>query len=84
MTETAGGRSEILKGARRGAGWVLGVGTVVSFAALLRDGPRETLKLGMRAALRSRESAAELSEQLRDLYAEARVEHAAEPPVEDE
>lgn len=76
----AGSRSEVWKGLRRGAGWALGVGSVVSAATLLREGPREAVKVLMKAGLRGREAAAELSEQLRDVYAEARVEHAAQPP----
>ncbi len=79
MAEVSGGTSEIWKGTRRGVGWVLGVGTVVSVAALLRDGPRQTLKAAMKAGLRGREVAAEISEQVRDLYAEAHVEYATRP-----
>lgn len=70
-------RSEMLQGARRGAGWTLGVGCVISVAALLRDGPRETIKAMIKAQMRGREVAAELAEQLRDLYAEARYERFA-------
>ena len=70
--------SEMWKGARRGAGWALGVGGVVSVAALLRDGPRETVKATMKAAMRGQEVAAELGEQVQDLYAEARSERFAE------
>lgn len=76
MAEVSGRTSEVWKGARRGAGWALGVATVVSVAALLRDGPRQTLKGAMKAGLRGREVAAEISEQVRDLYAETQVEHA--------
>ena len=79
MADVSGRTSEVWKGTRRGAGWALGVGTVVSVAALLRDGPRQTLKAAMKAGLRGREVAAELSEQVRDLYAEAQVEHATRP-----
>lgn len=73
--------SEMWKGARRGAGWALGVGGVVSIAAILRDGPRETVKATMKAGMRGQEVAAELGEQMQDLYAEARSERfpAAEP-----
>ncbi len=67
--------SEIWKGARRGAGWALGVGGVISVAALLRDGPRDGVKAMMKAGMRGREVAAELSEQMQDLYAEAAYEH---------
>ena len=71
--------SEMWKGARRGAGWALGVGGVVSVAALLRDGPRETVKATMKAGMRGREVAAELGEQMQDLYAEAQSERFAGP-----
>jgi hypothetical protein len=79
VADVSGRTSEVWKGTRRGAGWALGVGTVVSVAALLRDGPRQTLKAAMKAGLRGREMAAEMSEQVRDLYAEAQVEHATRP-----
>ena len=79
MADVSGRTSVVWKGTRRGAGWALGVGTVVSVAALLRDGPRQTLKAAMKAGLRGREVAAEMSEQVRDLYAEAQVEHATRP-----
>lgn len=75
--------SDIWKGARRGAGWALGVGGVVSVAALLRDGPRDAIKTMMKTGMRGREVAAEASEQLQDLYAEAQSERFAEPPAED-
>ncbi len=71
--------SELWKGARRGAGWALGVGGVISVAALLRDGPRETVKATMKAGMRGREAAAELAEQVQDLYAEAQSERFAGP-----
>ena len=82
MAERPKTRSEIWRGARRGTGWALGVGTVVSAAALLRDGPRETVKAMMKAGMRGREVAAELSEQVRDLHAEARSERFAAPEPE--
>ena len=72
-------RSEIWRGARRGAGWALGVGGVVSVAALLRDGPREAVKATMKATMRGQEVAAELGEQVQDLYAEARSERFPGP-----
>jgi hypothetical protein len=68
--------SEVWRGVRRGAGLALGVGGVVSVATLLRDGPRDTLKAAMKAGMRGREVAAELSEQLQDLYAEAQSERS--------
>jgi hypothetical protein len=71
--------TEMWKGVKRGAGWTLGVGAVVSAAALLRDGPRETIKSAMKAGMRGREVAAELSEQVQDMYAEAQAERFAEP-----
>ncbi len=71
--------SQLWRGARRGAGWALGVGGVVSVATLLRDGPRETIKAMMKAGMRGREVAAELAEQAQDLYAEAQSERAAAP-----
>lgn len=75
--------SEMWKGARRGAGWALGVGSVVSVAAMLRDGPRDTIKATMKAAMRGREVAAELGEQMQDLYAEAQFERSGDPPAAD-
>ncbi len=75
--------SELWKGVRRGTGWALGVGAVISAATLLRDGPRGTIKAAMKAGMRGREVAAELSEQLQDLYAEAQAERAGgSAPVE--
>ena len=75
-------RSELWRGARRGAGWAVGVGGVVSVAALLRDGPRETIKASMKAGMRGREVVAELGEQLQDLYAEAQSERSSAPPAD--
>jgi len=77
MTERPRRTSELWQGVRRGAGWAVGVGGVITAASLLRDGRRETIKTLMRAGMRGRELAAELSEQVQDLYAEAQVEHAA-------
>lgn len=81
MADMPRGRSELWRGVRRGTGWALGVGAVVSVAGLLRDGPRKTIKGIMKAGMRGQEVAAELSEQAQDLYAEARFERAAEPPA---
>jgi len=78
MNEKPKRRSEMWKGVRRGAGWALGVGGVISVAALLRDGPRGTLKALMKTGMRGREVAAELGEQVQDLYAEARSERFGE------
>jgi len=66
------------KGVRRGTGWALGVGGVISVAALLRDGPRGTVKALMKTGMRGREVVAELGEQVQDLYAEARSERFGE------
>ncbi len=78
MTDMPGKKSEVWKGVRRGAGWTLGVGTVVSAGRLLREGPRESVKALMKVSLSARDSAAELSEQLRDVYAEAQAERTAQ------
>ena len=76
-------RSELWKGARRGAGWAAGVGGVVSVAALLRDGPRDTVKATMKAGMRGREVVAELGEQLQDLHAEAQSDRSPAVPPSD-
>lgn len=83
MDEKPKRRSEMGTGARRGAGWAIGVGAVVSLAALLRDGPRNTIKSTMKAGMRGRDVAAELAEQIQDLYAEAQFERSSEPPATD-
>ena len=75
--------SQMWKGARRGAGWALGVGGVISDAAVLRDGPRDTIKAMMKAGMRGREVAAEASEQLQDMYAEAQAERFPAPEAAD-
>ena len=75
--------SQMWKGARRGAGWALGVGGVISVATILRDGPRATVKAMMKAGMRGREVAAEVSEQLQDLYAEAQSERFPPPETAD-
>lgn len=74
MTEMRERTSEVWEGIRRGTGWAMGVGFVVSVAATLRQGPREVLKAAIKAGLRGQEAAAELTEQVGDLYAEARAE----------
>jgi hypothetical protein len=79
-----GKKSEVWKGARRGAGWAIGMGAVASVAVMLREGPRQAMKVLVTAGIRGREAAAELSEQMRDIYAEAQVERAAAPPPENE
>lgn len=78
MNEKPKRRSEMWRGVRRGTGWALGVGGVISVAALLRDGPRGTIKAVMKTGMRGREVAAELAEQVQDLYAEAQSERLAE------
>ncbi|MBA2638229.1 MAG: DUF5132 domain-containing protein [Solirubrobacterales bacterium] len=55
-----------------------GAAGVVTVAALLRDGPRATGKAMMKAGIQGREAAAELSEQVQDLYAEAQAERSTE------
>ena len=70
-----GPTSEMWRGMRRGAGFAFGVGAVVTAASLLRDGARPAVKSLMKAAIQGRTVAAELSEQMQDLYAEAAYEH---------
>ncbi len=79
MADDSKTRSEMWKGMRRGTGWALGVGGVVSMATLLREGPRPAVIMLMKAGMRGREVAAELSEQLQDLYAEAQAQRAPGP-----
>jgi hypothetical protein len=67
--------SEMWRGMRRGAGFAFGIGAVVTAAGLLRDGARPTLKNIMKAGIQGRTIAAELSEQMQDVYAEAAYEH---------
>ena len=83
MADNAKMGSQMWKGARRGAGWALGVGGVISVAAVLRDGPRNTIKAVIKAGMRGREVAAEASEQLQDLYAEAQSERFPPPEPAD-
>ncbi len=66
-----------------GAGWTMGAGIVISAAAILREGPRDLLKTAIKAGLRGGEVAAELGEQIRDVYAEAQVERTAGSPPTD-
>ena len=70
-----GRRSEMWRGMRRGVGYAFGIGAVVAGASLLRDGGRATIKSLMKAGMQGRTMAAELSEQVQDLYAEAAYEH---------
>ncbi len=63
------------RGMRRGAGFAFGIGAVVTAGALLRDGARPTVKSVIKAGMLGRTMAAELSEQMQDLYAEAAYEH---------
>lgn len=78
MTDAREKTSEVWKGLRRGTGWAMGAGLVVSVAAALRQGPRQVLKGAIKAGLRGQEIAAELTEQVGDLYAEAQVERRGE------
>ena len=64
-------KSEVWKGMRRGAGWAIGMGAVVTAASVLRDGGRSTIKSAMIGGMRGQVMAAELAEHLQDLYAEA-------------
>lgn len=80
MAETRKHPSHARQGARRGVGFALGVGAVVTVASVLRDGARQTLKQTMKGTLRGQEALAELGEQLRDVYVEAQSEHVAEAP----
>ena len=70
-----GRRSEMWRGMRRGAGFAFGIGAIVTGASLLRGGGRATVKSLMKAGMQGRTMAAELSEQVQDLYAEAAYEH---------
>ena len=63
-------KSEAWKGMRRGAGWAVGFGAVVTVASVLRDGGRSTIKGAMVAGMRGQALTAELAEHLQDLYAE--------------
>lgn len=84
MSDLKEKRSEIWKGIRRGAGWAMGVGTVVSAATIVREGPRRALKAAIKAGLRGSEVAAELTEQVRDVWAEAQLERSSEASVTDD
>ncbi len=75
-------RSELSRGVVRGTGWALGIGGVISVAALLRDGPRDTIKAAIKAGMRGRDVASELYEQAQDLYAEAQSERNASSAAE--
>ncbi|MDQ4145209.1 MAG: hypothetical protein M3198_16010 [Actinomycetota bacterium] len=77
-------RSEVWEGIRKGAGWVMGVTTVVSAAALVREGPRNALKAAIKAGIRGSEVAAEVTEQVRDVWAEAQLELRSEPARDSE
>lgn len=74
---------QMWKGMRRGAGWAIGVGSVISLAGLLRDGPRPAIKSAMKTGMRGREAAAELAEQVQDLYAEAQSERVTDAAAAD-
>jgi hypothetical protein len=76
--------SELRKGARRGAGWAIGFSAVVGASNVVRHGWRPTAKRTFKALLGLRTLGAETGEQLRDLYAEAESEYAAEAVAEGE
>ncbi len=78
MAEVPGRNSEMWKGVRRGMGWAVGVGAVLTAASVLGNGPRDALKGAIRVGLRGRELAAEASEQMRDVYAEVQGERGGE------
>ena len=80
LPELPGGSSELMRGARRGVGFAVGVGVVVTVASLLRDGGRQTAKQLIRGGLRGRDALAELGEQVQDLYAEVQAEQRAGEP----
>ncbi len=75
-------RSELARGVARGTGWALGIGGVISVAALLRDGPRDTIKAAIKAGIRGGDLASELYEQAQDLYAEAQSERNSSSAAE--
>jgi hypothetical protein len=79
MAELREGNSEVWKGARRGAGWALGMGTIVCVGTVLGGGGRSGAKRLVKGFLRAREVVAELGEQARDLYAEAQAEYPPDP-----
>ncbi len=66
------------RGARRGVGWAIGFGTVLGAASALNRGGQPTLKLAMKGVMRLQHVAAEFSERVQDLYAEAQAEYASE------
>lgn len=84
MAELRERNSEVLKGARRGAGWALGMGTIVGVGTVLGGGGRTGAKRLVKGFLRGREVAAELGEQARDLYAEAQSEYSTGPSEQPE
>ena len=80
MPELPERSSEVMRGARRGVGFAVGVGAVVTVASLLRNGGRQTAKRLMRGGLSARDALAELGEQMQDLYAEVQAEQRAGEP----
>lgn len=81
MPEMTPRRSELWKGARRGAGWAVGFGAVLGATSVLRNGPHLATKDAMKKALALRAASAELIEQARDVYSEAEAEYAADAVV---
>ena len=80
MAERGERMSEVWKGARRGVGWALGVGTVVAVSEVLTHGPRPAMKRAIKRALHARAVAAELGERAQDVYAEAASEYEQQLP----
>ena len=75
---------EVMRSARRGAGWALGFGAVLGAASALSRGGQPTAKAAMKGLLRAREVGAELAERVQDLYAEAQAEYAEEMLARDD
>jgi hypothetical protein len=71
---------QLLRTGQRGLGWVLGFAVLLGVGSALVRGRRSTIKAGMKATMRARETAAEATERLRDVYAEAASEQQAESP----
>jgi Protein of unknown function (DUF5132) len=70
--------AEVLRGARRGVGWGLGVGVVLAAGSVVRNGHRDTVRATMKTVIKVREASAEAGEHLQDLYAEAASERTVE------
>jgi hypothetical protein len=68
----------MLSDTRRGVGWGLGFGAVIGAGSVLLRGPRQTLKVAMKATIGLRAAAADAAERVADVYAEAASERARE------